>query len=111
MAATTPFFDAVKSRRSIYAISDESPISDARIQELVEFAILHSPSSYNVQSGRAVIIYGEHHKNFWNDIVPKHMKQAMPEDKWAHFAPRVNGFAAGHGTVSHTRPRSRVWRN
>lgn len=40
------FLDAVKARRTAYAINSESPIPDARIQEIVETAVKHCPVRY-----------------------------------------------------------------
>jgi uncharacterized protein len=51
MASTKPFLDAVKDRHSIYSLSKDSPISDERVKELLEFTIKHAPSSFNVQVG------------------------------------------------------------
>ena len=39
------FLQAVEHRRTIYALSKESPIPDARIQEIVEFAVKNCPVS------------------------------------------------------------------
>jgi hypothetical protein len=39
------FLQAVEHRRTIYALGKESPIPDARIQEIVEFAVKNCPVS------------------------------------------------------------------
>ena len=49
MADKKSLLDAVKDRRTYYKLSKESTISEARIKELVEYAIKHAPSSFNVQ--------------------------------------------------------------
>ena len=55
------FYGAVKARRSVYGISKDPVIPDKRIIEIVEEAIKHSPSAFNSQSGRAVVLLGEEH--------------------------------------------------
>lgn len=55
------FQEAVKARRSIYALSASSPISDSAISECVHSAVKHSPTSFNSQSSRAVLLLGEEH--------------------------------------------------
>ena len=58
---STSFNEAVKARRSIYALSASSPISDAAITTIVNEAVKHSPSSFNSQSSRAILLLGEEH--------------------------------------------------
>jgi predicted oxidoreductase (fatty acid repression mutant protein) len=94
------FLQAIEARRSIYSLSDESPISDERIHEIVDFAIKFCPSSFNVQSARAVILLGEQHKKLW-DMGDEIMKKGVPEQVYQGFlAPRIKGFKAGYGSVS-----------
>ena len=50
------FREALRHRRSYYALAPESPIDDARIEEIVRFAIKHVPSAFNSQSTRAVLL-------------------------------------------------------
>ena len=52
MSGSATFFEAVKGRRTIYALSSESTIPDEKIQEIVAEAVKHAPSSFNSQSSR-----------------------------------------------------------
>lgn len=63
---STDFSTALKNRRSHYAISKDSVISDERIQEIVNEAVKHTPSSFNSQSARVVVLLGEQHDKLWN---------------------------------------------
>ncbi|MFC3748809.1 nitroreductase family protein [Paenibacillus sp. GCM10012306] len=92
------FFEAVKGRRSVYAISKESPISDERIKEIVEEAVLHSPSSFNSQSARAVVLLGENHDKLWN-IAEDALRKIVPADQFEATAQRLGAFKAGYGSV------------
>ena len=92
------FFQAVKARRTIYQLSNESTIPDSRIQELVKEAVLHTPSSFNSQTTRLVVLLKEHHTKMW-DITTEVYKQQLPEDKFAHAKQRFDGFRAAYGTV------------
>lgn len=42
------FIEAVKTRRSVYQLSKDSPIPDSKIEEIVKDAILHTPTSLSV---------------------------------------------------------------
>ncbi|MFC6651345.1 nitroreductase family protein [Paenibacillus rhizoplanae] len=92
------FFEAVKGRRSIYAISKESPISDEQIQKIVEEAVLHSPTSFNSQSSRAVVLLGEQHDKLW-DITAETLRKIVPTEQFEGTAQKLSSFKAGYGTV------------
>src|ERR1700761_1546157 len=66
--STNDYLTAVKYRRTVYGLNDKSPVSDERILEIVKEVALTSPSSYNTQPGRIVVLLGAPHKKLW-DIV------------------------------------------
>lgn len=92
------FFEAIKERRSIYAIGKESPISDERIKEIVEDVVKHVPSAFNSQTTRTVILLGESHDKLWN-ITMETLRKVVPADNFASTEEKINSFKAGHGTV------------
>lgn len=92
------FFEAMKERRSIYAIGKESPISDERIKEIVEDVVKHVPSAFNSQTTRTVILLGESHDKLWN-ITMETLRKVVPADNFASTEEKINSFKAGHGTV------------
>ncbi|KAF2098146.1 Nitroreductase [Rhizodiscina lignyota] len=98
MAAKTSFFDAMVTRRSIYALASESPIPDERIIEIVNHAIVHCPSPFNVQSARAVILIGKEHQKLW-DIAYEAAEKLFPAPVFEGLKPRIAGFRGGYGTV------------
>lgn len=99
MASTMSFLDATTNRRSIYALNKNSPISDARIEEIITHLVKNVPSSFNSQSARLVLLLKDEHDKFW-DIVRDILKAIVPEDKWESTGNRIAGFRAGYGTVS-----------
>ena len=93
------FFDAVKRRRTRYALSKDSVISEERIQEIVSEAVKHSPSAFNSQSARVVVLFGEQHDRLW-DIVKAELKKIMPPEGFGATEEKINGaFRSGYGTV------------
>jgi len=92
------FFEAVKGRRSIYALSKESTISDAQIVEIVEQAVLHSPTSFNSQSSRAVVLLGEQHDKLW-DITTETLRKIVPAEQFEGTEQKLASFKAGYGSV------------
>ncbi|KAL8748640.1 MAG: hypothetical protein Q9199_008127 [Rusavskia elegans] len=98
MASTKSFAEAVKDRRTYYALSNESTVPDSRIQEIVKDAILHTPSAFNSQTSRAVVLLGEEHVKTW-DIIAEVYKQQLPEEKFNQANKRFQGFRAAYGTI------------
>ncbi|GEO25953.1 nitroreductase [Alicyclobacillus acidoterrestris] len=92
------FYEALRGRRSYYGISDESPISDERIQEIVEEAVKYTPSSFNSQSTRIVLLLGKEHQKLW-DITTEVLRAVVPQGQFASTQQKMESFRAGHGTV------------
>ncbi|WP_424452443.1 nitroreductase family protein [Paenibacillus pinisoli] len=97
-ASATDFYAAVEGRRSIYGISNEQVVSDDRIHEVINYAVKHTPSSFNSQSARVVVLLGDQHKKLW-EITTNTLKAIVPADQFAPTQEKMNAFGAGYGTV------------
>lgn len=95
----TDFYTAIKTRRTVYALTTEATVSDDRIQELVTEAVTHVPSPFNSQSGRVVLLLGDAHNGLWNHA--KDVLRGIVKDPvaFADTEARINGFRNAHGTV------------
>lgn len=89
---------AIMNRHSNYDITSASTITDAQIRELVEFAVLHTPSAFNSQTARVVLLLNDQHKKLWS-IVMETLRKIVPPEDFARTEAKINSFAAGHGTV------------
>ena len=88
-----------EKRRSIYALSNQLPVSNDEIVKLVEHAVLHTPSAFNSQSTRIVVLFGEDHEKLW-DITEETLKVIVGDDeKFQGTKDKIAGFRAGAGTV------------
>ncbi|MCL1942880.1 MAG: nitroreductase family protein [Candidatus Azobacteroides sp.] len=93
------FKEALQHRRSCYAISNCSPVSDNQIEEIIRFAVLNTPSAFNSQSTRLVLLLGENHAGLWN-IVKNELKKIVPESNFPATENKIDkSFASGYGTV------------
>jgi len=93
------FLDLIKDRRSLYALAPESPIPDSQIEEIVKHAITWAPSTYNVQSARAVVLFGDNHQKLW-DIVKKNMADVPLQGGMREYMDgRIQGWKSSYGTV------------
>lgn len=88
-----------EKRRSIYALNDNLPISNDAVLNIVEHAILHTPSSFNSQSTRIVVLLGDEHKKLW-DMTEELLRKIVNDDeKFTSTAEKMAGFKAGAGTI------------
>ena len=92
------FSNAIKNRRTVYGISKQSPVSEDRIQEIINEAVLHTPSAFNSQSGRVVLLFGANHDKLW-DITKEELRKIVPAANFAPTEEKINSFKNGYGTV------------
>lgn len=86
-------------RRSYYALTAQSPVTDARIEEMVRFVLKHTPSAFNSQTTRLVLLLHEHHAELWK-IVKRALRAIVAEEVFARTEEKIErSFAAGCGTV------------
>ena len=88
-----------EKRRSIYALSNQLPVSNDEIVNLVEHAVLHTPSAFNSQSTRIVVLFGDDHNKLWQ-ITEDTLRGIVGDDeKFKSTKEKIDGFRAGAGTV------------
>ena len=92
------FFEAVADRRSFYGINKETVISDERIKEVIEHAIKHTPSAFNSQSTRVILLLDKQHDKLWN-ITKEALRKIVPVDKFRSTEEKINSFGNGYGTI------------
>ncbi|KZT58366.1 nitroreductase [Calocera cornea HHB12733] len=93
------FMKAIEARRSVYTLSDKIPVSDDKVVSLVEGAIKNAPSSFNSQTSRALVLFGDEHKFVWDTVLTE-LKPIVPEEEFPKTQGKVdNCFKAGHGTI------------
>ena len=93
------FKEALKHRRTYYAITNQSPISDKEIEEIIDFAVTHVPSAFNSQSTRVVLLLGDNHRKLWQIVKNTLWKIVTPEAFKNTEAKIDHSFASGYGTV------------
>lgn len=97
-ATVDSLFAAAETRLSCYTLTNESTISDSRISEIVQHAVKHAPSSFNVQSARAVILVKQEHERLW-ELAEQTVKTSTEEKNHDFLGKMVQGFKGAYGTV------------
>lgn len=92
------FFNAMKNRRSIYSISNSSTVSDEKIKEIVEESVKHTPTAFNSQTGRVMLLLNENHNKFW-DITEDALRKVVPEGQFEPTKEKIESFRSGYGTI------------
>ena len=85
-------------RRTQYALGKNLPLSVDQVDALIREAIRQAPSSFNSQSSRAVILFGEQHEKLWN-LTRETLRAIVPAESFAPTDAKMSSFAAGAGTV------------
>ena len=93
------FLPLLQNRRTIYAIGKNLSQTTEQLTDLIQEAIRQSPSSFNSQSSRAVILLNDEHEKFWNFVKEKLREYATDEAAAAKTDAKMDSFAAGVGTV------------
>lgn len=91
-------YEAMKHRRTVYALNGDSPISDDRINQIIGDCLKYTPSAFHSETARVVALYGENHAALWN-IVLETLRAIVPAEAFAPTEQKVAGFAAGHATL------------
>lgn len=92
------FIEMIKNRRTIYNLGDALPVSEEHVTKLIKEAVKHSPSSFNSQTSRVVILFGAEHKKLWN-ITKETLRAIVPEQAFAATEQKIDSFAAGAGSI------------
>ena len=88
------FIEMIKNRRTIYNLGDALPVSEEHVTRLIIEAVKHSPSSFNSQTSRVVILFGAEHQKLWN-MTKEALRKIVPEQAFASTEQKIDSFAAG----------------
>jgi len=92
------FYTAVAERRTFYGIGKDAVTTDEVIKEVIEHAVKHTPSAFNSQSVRVVLLLEKHHDKIWN-ITAEALRKIVPADQFAATEVKINSFRNGYGTI------------
>ena len=83
--------EALKARRSYYAINRELPVAIDRVMDMVKELTELVPDAFNMKSGRAAVVHGEKQDQLWNKIYDVFEGKVARE--------KIDSFRAGSGTI------------
>lgn len=89
---------ALNARRTIYALGNDLPVEPQAIVNIAERVLLHTPSAFNSQSSRLVVLFGEQHNQLW-DIAEDKLRIEVGDGDFTNSKKKIDSFRAGAGTV------------
>lgn len=92
------FLSAVENRRTRYALTDRSPVSDDKIEEIIRFSVKCAPSAFNSQGARLLVLFGKKHHAFWR-LTKEALQKIVPPENFSATQEKLASFDAARGTI------------
>ncbi|EGZ51334.1 nitroreductase family protein [Neisseria wadsworthii] len=89
---------AAATRRSVYALNKNLPVPVIEVMDIIQHAVLHTPSAFNSQSTRVVVLFGADHEKLWQ-LTEEALRAIVPADKFEPTKQKLDGFKAAAGSV------------
>ncbi|KAJ7607946.1 Nitroreductase-like protein [Roridomyces roridus] len=86
------YLEAITVRRSNYALTSKSSVSDEKLQDIIKHTVKHCPSPFNSQASRVILVTGATHIKLWEAVIAALLPR-MPEGEIR------TRFAGGYGSV------------
>ncbi|KAJ7644926.1 nitroreductase [Roridomyces roridus] len=98
MSKSVAFLAAIATRRSNYAITNKCSVPEETLETIVKDAVKHTPTSFNHQASRAVLVTGAANTKLWS-LVSGSVLQGLEGDSKARNEARLAGLSGGYGSV------------
>ncbi len=93
------FNSLAANRRSIYALGDNLSQTPEEIFDLVKQTIKNSPTAFNSQTVRVVVLFGKSSDKVWEIVEDALRKIAKSPDAFEKTKAKIDSFKAGYGTI------------
>lgn len=91
-------FKDLEVRRSRYGLSKEEVLTQEEIVALVNKSVDLTPSAFNAQTQRVVVLFGENSDKFW-DLTREELRKVAPAEGFENTINKLESFKAGQGTI------------
>lgn len=89
---------ALAKRRSHHKVERPLPLPMDDVVNLIKDAVRLTPSAFNSQGSRIVILLGAEHEQLW-DLTKHTLRPLVPQENLHTTEAKMDGFAAGAGTI------------
>lgn len=94
----TNFVNDLKKRRSIYALGKDVPLSEEEISDLVTEVVRESPTAFNSQTQRLILLFDHAHDKLWT-LIEDALKPLTPPEAFPNTQKKLASFKAAKGTI------------
>lgn len=91
------FKDLLTKRRSIYNLENKIDISNDELVDLLKNITLNTPSAFNSQSHRIVVLLNDNHHKLWNIVEGK--LKAIVNGDFSKTKEKIDSFDSAYGTI------------
>lgn len=100
MSKAEAYLKLLQPRRTVYGLSrDNFPLSARELKIIILDTIAHTPTAFNSQTTRVVLLINEHHERLWGEIAPQALKAVVPPSRWQPTGDKLARLRRGYGTV------------
>jgi len=92
------FYKAMENRRTIHQLKKDAIIPQERLEQVIANALKFTPTAFNAQEQRLVLLMDKKHDWFWN-LVKSTLKTIVTAENFPDTEARINGFLGGVGTI------------
>ncbi|KAF4121809.1 uncharacterized protein GMORB2_1648 [Geosmithia morbida] len=97
--STDMFLNMVRHRRSVYPLTkDLGSVTAQRILSIVSETAKHTPSAFNLQANRTLVLFGADNDKLWEETRDI-LRGLVAPDRWEGTSARMDMLAAAAGTV------------
>lgn len=90
--------EMLEKRRSQYGLNKEVKKDVKEIKELIEESVKLTPSAFNSQTQRVVVLFGEQSDKFW-DLTLEELRKVAPAEGFERTVEKLDSFKQGIGTI------------
>ena len=96
---TSKFNEIAAQRRSIYSLGENVRQTPEEIFDLVKTTVRNSPSAFNSQTVRAVVLFGDQSDRVWDIVETTLQKIVKDPAAFEKTKTKIATFRAGFGTI------------
>ncbi|ANZ57759.1 nitroreductase [Fructilactobacillus lindneri] len=94
----TQLLDLMKKRRTIYALGKNVSIPQDELYKYIKEVVKYTPSAFNSQPVRAVVLFNEQHDKLW-DMVSDALQDNIAPDAFLRTKAKISTFKNAFGSV------------
>ncbi|USS93398.1 nitroreductase family protein [Fructilactobacillus ixorae] len=94
----TQLLDLMKQRRTIYHLGKNVQFDQAELYRYIKEIVRNTPSAFNSQPVRAVVLFNEHHAALW-DIVETTLEEQVAPDAFLRTKAKISSFRDAYASI------------